>query len=362
MADESDFASRTEDPTPRRREEAAEKGQFAFSTELNTGIGLLVGVGGVALLAHTLGGGMLDQTRVGLTTMPSHEMPIDVVQNLLGNLFSRGLVIMGLFLGVTFAATLAVNFGQVGLRLNTDKLTLDWQRVSPLQLGRLLSWNKLMRGLFLMAKITAMAIVAWWILRKRGGEIAHLGDAGLGAAIANSWSLILRLALAMAATLVVIGVADYGYQRWHFERSLRMTKQEIKDEMKREEGDPQIKARIRKMQRDTAQRKMFTQVSKATVVVTNPTHLAIALQYDSATMTAPKVVAKGAGHIAKRIIELARSHGVPVIERKPLAQGLFKAVKVDREIPLGFYLVVAELLAHVYQLKGGAPTQTRASA
>lgn len=353
MADEIDFDQKTEPATPRRREEAAEQGQFALSTELNTGIVMIIGVGGLAFLAHTLGDVLLSQTRVDLAGASPHDFSSERVQHLLGSVFGRGLAVLGYLLGLLFAAAIATNVAQVGFRLNPARLSLDWDRVSPLHLSRLLSWSKSMRGVMLLLKLVAVGAVAWWILRQRGGELAHLGDSNLASAVARSWALVLRLALGLAGTLLLIGILDYAWQRWQFERSIRMSKQELKDEFKREEGDPQIKGRLRKMQRANAQRKMFREVAKATVIVTNPTHLAVAIQYEAGKMTAPKVIAKGAGHVAQRIIQLARQHGVTILERKPLAQALFKTVKVDREIPLALYLVVAELLAHVYRLKGG---------
>lgn len=352
MADEADFDQKTEPASPRRREDAAEQGQFALSTELNTGVVMVIGVGGLAFVAHTLGDWLLAQTRVDLVGATHHDFSAERVQQLLGGMLTRGLTVGGFLLGLLFAAVLVTNVAQVGFRLNLARLALDWDRVSPLHFSRLLSWSKSMRGLMLLLKLVAVAAVAWWILRQRGGELIHLGDANLASAVARSWSLVLRLALSLAGTLFVIGILDYAWQRWQFERSISMTKQELKDEFKREEGDPQIKGRLRKLHRENAQRKMFREIPKATVIVTNPTHLAVALQYDAGKMTAPKVIAKGAGHVAQRIIRLARRYGVPVIERKPLAQALFKIVKVDREIPLGLYLVVAELLAHVYRLKG----------
>ena len=260
---------------------------------------------------------------------------------------------MGILLAALFVGAVVVNVGQVGFHLNLERLSLDWERVSPLHLSRVLSWSKSIRGLMLLLKLCAIAAVVFWILRQRGGEVAHVGDGNLSSAVERSWGLVLRMALGIAGTLLVLGILDYGWQYWQFEKSLRMSKEELKAEMKNEEGDPQIKGRLRKMQRENAQRKMFREVSKATVIVTNPTHLAVALQYEAGKMTAPKVIAKGAGHVAKRIVRLARRYGVPVVERKPLAQALFKTVKIDREIPIGLYLLVAELLAHVYRLKGG---------
>jgi flagellar biosynthetic protein FlhB len=147
-------------------------------------------------------------------------------------------------------------------------------------------------------------------------------------------------------------VLDYAYQRWRFELSLRMTRQEMKEELKRDEGDPQVKARIRRLQREAAQKRMLQEVPKATVIITNPTHLAIALRYEQGAMGAPRVVAKGAGFVAERIVELARKNWVPIVQRPPLAQVLFKAVQVNQEIPAELYVVVAEVLAYVYRLRG----------
>ncbi len=362
MAEEQDFESKTEAPSPRRREEAHEQGQFAYSPELTSGISLFFGVGALAILAHTLGGGLLAQMRADLAVPPPQELALETVQHLLDGAFARALTLVGVLLGGLFLAALAANVAQVGFHLNPTKFAPDWDRVSFLKFERLLSWSKIVRGLILLLKMIAVAAVAWWILRQRGGEIAQVGNANLGSAVAQSWTLVLRLALGLAGTLLLIGIIDFAFQRWQFERSLCMTKQELKDELKREEGDPQIKARIRKMQRDTAQRKMFKKIPQATVIVTNPTHLAVAIQYDAVTMVAPKVVAKGAGHVALRIVRLARRYGVPIMERKPLAQALYKTVKIDKEIPLAMYLVVAELLSHVYRLQGGAPSQATLTA
>jgi flagellar biosynthetic protein FlhB len=354
MADDADidFESKTEAPTPRRREQAAEEGRFAFSTELTTGFVLFSGMAGLFFFGPRLGDDLLNQTRMGLIDIGQRDLSQELVGHIFTSMFARLLAIAGMLVGLLFGASIVANVAQAGLRLSTDKLTFDWSKAMPSQWSRLFSWSKLTVALIMILKIIAVGAVAWWILRHRGGEILQFGDQHLATTLARSWSLILRLAISLAGALLVIGFADYAYQRWQFERSLYMTKQEVKEEHKREEGDPQIKARIRRMQRETAQRKMFQEVPKATVVVTNPTHLAVALRYDPKTMVAPKVIAKGAGFIAKRIVAIARENGVPVLERKPVARMLYKTVKVDRDIPFGLYFIVAEVLAHVYRLKG----------
>jgi flagellar biosynthetic protein FlhB len=173
----------------------------------------------------------------------------------------------------------------------------------------------------------------------------------LASSISGAWRIVLQLGLAVAATLVALGTIDYGWQRWQLEQSLRMSRPEVKEEMKREQGNPQVKLRVRKLQREAAQKRMLKDVARATVVITNPTHLAVALRYDRYTMAAPRVVAKGAGVVAERIVERARRHAVVVLERKPLAQALFKAVKVGQEIPVALYQAVAEVLAFVFKLR-----------
>jgi flagellar biosynthetic protein FlhB len=152
--------------------------------------------------------------------------------------------------------------------------------------------------------------------------------------------------------MIVLAVGDYAYQRWQHEQSLKMTKQEIKDERKQSEGDPQIKARIRSLQRQAAYHRMIAEVPQADVVITNPTHLAVALRFDPAAMAAPRVVAKGADHIAERIREIARGHDVPLVENPALAQALYRTADVGDSIPIELYRAVAEVLAYVYRLKG----------
>ena len=295
MADETDVGSKTEPPSPRKREQAHEQGQFAHSTDLVSGLVLFVGVAGLLYLAHELGSGLLTQTCTDLRQLPWSNLSIEDVQHLFNSKFGHALSIAGLLIGLLFVATLTVNLAQVGFHFNTERLTMDWDRVGPYHFERLLGWSKLVRGGILLLKITAVGAVAWWILSRRGPEIAHVNETSLSATLTQGWAVAIQLVLSLAGTLLLIGVIDYAYQRWQFEQSLYMSKQELKDEMKTEEGNPQIKARVRKLQRENARRKMFHRVPTATVIVTNPTHLAIALRYEAGAMKAPKVVAKGAG-------------------------------------------------------------------
>ncbi len=358
MAEEFD-QSRTEAPTPRRREQARQQGQVALSAELSTGMLLLAAVVVLSLSAPTLGGGLLAGLRLDLRNLRSLDLTIEQAQHMLATLLGQGVELLGVFFGVLLVVGLGMNTLQVGFHVTPELLGLRWEKLSLAQgWTRLLSLASIMRGFFAVLKLGLVVLLAVWVLRGRATQIMTLGGGPLAQSTTQAWSLAIRLALAVAAALVILGVADYGFQRWRHERALLMTRQEMKEEVKQEEGDPQIKARIRKLQREVSRRRMWEDVPRAAVVITNPTHLAIALRYDRGVMTAPRVVAKGAGHVALHLVDLARRHAVPVVERQPLAQALYKAVKVGQDIPLALYYAVAEVLAYVYRLRG----EPRASA
>src|ERR1700677_3366571 len=219
MAENQEFESRTEAPSPRKREQADEEGRFAFSSDLSSAVVLIAGIGGVMMLAQGLGNGLLGQIRAGLARLAVNLTNEDV-QQLFAGKFGEMLSIAGMLLGLIFAALIAVNVGQAGFRINPAKLALDWERVSPFHLDRLFSWDKLMRTLLMVCKVTAVAAVAWWFLRGRDQEIAGLNNESLGAALSSSWALAMRIAMALAVALFILGAADYAYQRWQFERTL----------------------------------------------------------------------------------------------------------------------------------------------
>jgi flagellar biosynthetic protein FlhB len=185
-------------------------------------------------------------------------------------------------------------------------------------------------------------------------RLPSLGELEVWAIALYIFKVIFKIYLWVSAAMILLAALDYAFQKWQFEEKLKMTKQEVKEEFKRTEGDPQIKSRIRRVQLEVARRRMMQEVPKADVVVTNPLHLALAIRYDSVIMNAPQVVAKGAGHLAERIKALAREHNIPIVENKELAQDLFKMVEINDDVPSVFYHAVAEVLAYVYRLKGKA--------
>ncbi len=258
------------------------------------------------------------------------------------------------FFGLLLAVGVGASVAQVGFQINTEKLELKPDRLNPVNgVGKLFSGSSVVRGLLTVLKVLAVGAVAYFVLDGRGGSVVSLGRGRLTGAAPVAWELVLRLSLYLAGAVALVAIIDYVYQRRRFERSLMMTKEELKQELKQEDGDPQIKARIRQIARERTRRRALTEVPKATVVVTNPTHYAVALRYDPVRDTAPVVIAKGKGAFAKRIMKLARESGVPVIERPPLARAL-QAIREGQAIPGVLFRAVAEVLAFVMKLRSGA--------
>ncbi len=354
MAEETG-QDKTIPPSERRRQEARLQGQVAVSAELSAGLLLLAGVAILWWGGSRMAIGLFDLLREDFSTFLYREMDTVQAAALLSAMLLKGAGLLAVLMGLLFVLSLAVGALQAGFYFTPELLLPNFERISPTAgFSRMFSLAATVKGLLAVLKVAAVAAVALWVLKGKAGLIAGAGEGSLMSASVTAWGVAIRLALVVAMAMLVLGALDYGYQRWRHEMSLWMTHQEFKEEMKREEGDPQVKARIRKLQREAARKRMWEEVPKATVVVTNPTHLAVALRYDRGTMPAPRVVAKGAGHVAERIKDMARRHAIPVVERKPLAQALFKGAGIGQEIPLALYHAVAELMAHVYRLKGVA--------
>jgi flagellar biosynthetic protein FlhB len=345
--------SRTEAPTPRRREEARAQGRVVVSMELATGVLLLAAVSVLWFSSRGMGAALLEAVRYGVMHSIESELGPQQTQELLTSSLMRGMQVLEVLFGVLCVLSLGVMVGQAGFRTVPALAAPDWERISPMAgLGRMFSLSALLRGGTATVKVTLTLVLALVLTKGRIAQVAAFNQHGLPNAAAQTWNIALLLGLAVGIAFTAVGVVDYLLQRLRFEASLRMTREELKEEIKREEGDPQIKARIRKLARELSQRRMMRDVPRATVVVTNPIHLAIALRYDKGSLGAPRVVAKGAGYVAHRIVETARRHGVPVVERKPVAQALYKAVKIGQEIPAALYQAIAEVLAYVYRLRG----------
>ena len=355
-----DRSNKTEPATPKRKEEARKKGQIAVSRDLSTAVILLSGIGLLAAMLPVGVQKMTDMTRQGLTL----SFPLDFhegmsIEQVYAVVMHAGLTVVTLSLPVVVGILVmgsAASLLQTGLLWRANAVQPDVERISPIKgLSRLFSLRSVMelaKGLLKIAIVTGIGV---WVARYDVLQIPGLIGFDLGTVLQVTGRLSLKVGLTVAGAIGILAGLDYFYQRYEWERSLRMSKDEVKEEHKATEGDPLIKSRVRTIQREMTKKRMMAAVKTADVVITNPTHLAVALKYDTASMGAPVVVAKGAGLVAERIRELARHHGVPVVEHKFVARTLFKLVDIGKEIPNELYRAVAEILAFVYRARGVTP-------
>jgi flagellar biosynthetic protein FlhB len=339
--------------TPHRRQEARDQGQVVFSQDLASAAMLMLAV----LLMMMLGGRIVDFFAQLIQQQLSEVTELRASQETLVNSWIRiayaaGIVLLPI-LGLLMLGGVLVNLFQIGLLWLPDRVAPDISRVSPMAgLKRIFSLSGTARLGFGLVKVLIVsgvaAIVLWmrWndILRSTALDVGPLGKLMLDICISTS--------LWVALALLILAIFDYGLQRWKHEKDLRMTHQEVREEMKNLQGDPQVIARRRAIQRQMVVHRISNSVPKADVVITNPTELSVAVQYDPQEMAAPVVVAKGAGVLAQRIRRLALENNIPIVERKPLAQLLYKEVDIGKPIPTDAYAAVAEVLAYVYQLQG----------
>ena len=354
MAEES-FQEKTEQATPKRREESRRKGQVARSAELSSLAilvsGLLAMVSLSSYVYNNLTGFMVSMCTDGFSVQLN---ALNLPTYLLTWAASYVRIVLP-FVALLVAAALAINYAQVGVIFTLTPLEPKANRISPLSgLKRIFSSRglvELAKGLFKVAVVTA--ITYWTIAGEMNNLIAPV-DSGVPQILASSSSVLMTLGFRICIVLLLLAILDYAFQRWDHEKNLRMTRHEVREELKQQEGDPQIRARVRSLQRELAQKRMMDDVGQADVVVTNPTHVAVALRYAPEESAAPVVVAKGQRLIAEKIKELARLAGVPLVENKPLARALFKAVRIGDEIPEDLFKAVAEVLAFVFQLRRNA--------
>ncbi len=351
--DTQDQSQKSEEPTQKRLEDARKKGQLPSSREVNNWIMILAGTLVVMMLAPT----MMRDLRVALVKfieMP-HAMRLDTsqVREVVFDLFTDVGFILLLPMLILFGAALATGLIQNGLIIATDRMKPKLEKISLLKgVKRLFSMRSLTefaKGVF---KISIVGFVATLLMLPEFGRIEQIPGLALTEVMGYLHGLIGRLLIGVLAIISVIAALDFLYQKFEHLKQMRMSRQEIKDELKQTEGDPIIKQRLRQIRQDRARKRMMAAVPEASVVITNPTHFAVALKYEMDEMTAPVLVAKGVDHLAFRIREIAREAGVPIVENPPLAQALHAGVEVDGEIPAEHYKAVAEIIGYVFRLKG----------
>ncbi len=351
MAEDSDL-EKTESATPRRLQKAREEGQIVRSRELSTFALLAAGFFGVWGMSGSIGDHLQSMLRAAFTF--DHAGAFETRRMMIGaGVASReGLYALLPILGFTGAAALLAPMALGGWQLSAKGLEPKFDRLNPISgLGKMFSINGPIQLGLSLVKTLVVGVIGGTAIWNRRDEILALATQPLQLALANGTHLIAVCCGMTVAGMFVVAALDVPYQLWQFHKKLRMTKEEVKREHRESEGDPHVKGRIRQQQRAIARRRMMTNVPKADVVVTNPTHFAVALQYTDGEMRAPKVVAKGVNLVAARIREIAAENNVPLLEAPPLARALYHNVELNREIPGPLYGAVAEVLAWVYQLR-----------
>lgn len=346
---------KTEAPTPRKREEARKQGQVARSQDLSAAALILSGMVGLALL----GPGMLrSMLAVMAAAMTSESNRIEDVLPFAGAVATEALERVAPFLVLVFLAALASVLPQVGLTLSFKPLMPSLSKISPIAgFKRLFSMRSVMLAVTNFGKLLVVGTVGYFSLVGSSAAIIYAVTFGFHDLFALGSAMTMEFSMKLAAALVILALLDLVYQRYQHERDLKMTKEEVKDELRSMEGDPKLKRRRREIQLQLSQQQVRQQVPQADVIITNPTHVSVAIRYDSATMPAPKVVAKGADHMALRIRQVAMEFGIPIVQRPPLARAIYAEVNEGEFIPERLYQVIAEILAYVYELSGQSPVK-----
>lgn len=351
MAEDSDL-ERTEPASQRRIEQAREKGQIARSRELSTFAVLMAAGGALMALGPHLMEGLLALVRNGLTVERAVAFdPLLMLVRLQQEAWNI-LVVFFPFMLVVVVAAIAAPLALGGWLFSMQALEPDFAKLNPLNgIGRMFSWNSLAElGKAVLKSVLIGGVAVWVIWHNKEGLFALMQEP-LDQGIVHLGRLVGTTFMAVAGSTILLVAIDVPLQLWEHSRKLRMTKEEIRQEYKETEGSPEVKGRIRQLQREAARKRMMAEVPKADVIVTNPTRYAVALRYQGDSMRAPKVVAKGAALLAQRIRELGEEHHVPVLQSPPLARALYHHAELDEEIPATLYTAVAEVLAYVYQLR-----------
>lgn len=351
MAEESD-QEKTESPSLQRLEKAREEGQVLQSRELGTFVVLMAGGATLWWMASGLGQTMSQIVRSGLQFDPGVARDTSYAMDQLSVQFFDAALALLPFLGVVVLATVASPLLLRGWLFSTKAFAPNFKRLNPMSgIKRMFSSQGLIELVKAMAKAGLLGGVAVWLIWSNLGSIVSLSLESPTNAIQHMGDLIGKIFLLISGAMIFIVVIDLPYQIWSFYNKLKMTKEQLRQENKESEGDPHVKARIRAQQREMSRRRMMSEIPTADVVVTNPTHYAVALKYSEGKMGAPRVVAKGADAVAARIREMAAEHNIPMLEAPPLARALFRHTELGDEIPATLYAAVAEVLAYVFQLR-----------
>ncbi|HZG57874.1 flagellar biosynthesis protein FlhB [Paenibacillus sp.] len=351
---------KTEPATPKKRQESRRKGQVAKSIELPGALIMLGAFGLLAMYGATMGDGIASIFTAGLTQYLLWEVTDKNVIAMFTQILRDGLFILLPVFAIGVGMALLASYAQVGVLFTGETLKLKIEKLNPIQgVKQIFSMRSFVEFLKSMLKVLILGMITFTIIWGEKATLLTMASLPLESVLQYMASLTIRLGLFSGGALFILALFDYAYQKWEHEKNLRMSKQDIKDEYKKAEGDPLIKSKIREKQRRMAMQRMMQEVPKADVVITNPTHFAVAVKYDGAEMDAPRVIAKGADYVALRIRQAASEHGVPLMENKPLARALYAQVEIGESIPQDLFQAVAEVLAFVYKAKAKLPAARR---
>jgi flagellar biosynthetic protein FlhB len=352
MALDSDQGERTEEATTQRREDFRKRGQVAQTRELSSVLVMFSSLAMIWLLGRffyqqfnslfqlSFGDGLVAAGRGSGNWTSASRFALE-----------KSFLMLAPIFGISFLVSFASTALQTGFLYNEEALQFRPDRLDPIQgFGRIFSLKALIEGFKALIKLSVILLMSYWLLKDQIMILPNLIHFSVGQIFSFLAELMTRLLAGIGLFMMFLAAADYLFQRWELEKEMKMTKQEVREELKSREGDPLVKARIKRVQREIASRRMMDDVPKADVIVTNPTHIAVALKYDD-TMVSPKVIAKGADLLAEKIKAIAKEHAVPIIENKPLARTIFKTLKIGQMIPRELYTAVAEVLSYVYRLK-----------
>jgi flagellar biosynthetic protein FlhB len=343
---------RTERATPKRLQHAKDKGQVARSRELTTMVVLLVSAGGLFLAGGGIIAGMLGVMHDGFQSQRMEIMdPAMMVLKLERAIADTVMAMMPFFAVITLAALIAP-MALSGWSFSTQAMAFKWDKLDPIKgLGRVFSARGLVELFKALAKFSLVLAVALGFLWFNVDSILGLGGQYVQSALANAGEILLWAFLFLSCSMILIALVDVPFQLWDHQRQLKMTRQEIKDEFRETDGNPEMKRKVREVRQALAQRRMMDELPRADVVITNPTHYAVALRYDQSKMSAPVVVAKGKDLVAMQIRNVAAAHRIPVVSAPPLSRALYHSTELQQRIPAGLFLAVAQVLAYAYQLR-----------
>lgn len=352
MSESQDDSEKTEEPSQYRIDEFRRKGQVASSKEL---VGVLL-IGGCVMTLILSSAYMFDIVNEFMEWLYRQNLDKIFLQENILNVFTKScltiLKMLAPILATAFCISYLSNLFQIGFIFSTESLKFDLTKLSPLSgLKRIFSKKSIFDLFKGLAKFALVISITYVVMKPTMMKIYGFFDAEMSTSLLFSKSIFIKLVFSILSGLFILALVDFAWEKYQYHQKLKMTKQELKDELKQKEGNPEIKQRIKSLQREMSRKRMIEEVKSADVIVTNPTHLSVAISYNQEDMYAPKVVAKGGDHLAFKIREIANEHNIPIVENIPIARALYSTVELGEFVPRNLYKAVAEILAYVYKIR-----------